>query len=178
MKNINASSSGVLIAGNNGVGSALNQFNGPMGIFIDVNNASILYVADSGNHRIQQWIIGTSTGITVAGGNSNGSGLNQLDSPRSVISDSSGILYISDTSNHRIMMWVPGASSGTVIAGISGVPGSTATTLKYPNGITFDANKNLYVADSNNFRIQKYFVCPSEFICYNRSASFSLVYML
>ncbi|CAF3390895.1 unnamed protein product, partial [Rotaria socialis] len=44
-------------------------------------------------------------------------------------------------------------------AGTSGVLGSTATTLNYPNGITFDANKNLYVADSCNFRVQKYTTC-------------------
>ncbi|CAM4979148.1 unnamed protein product, partial [Rotaria socialis] len=48
--------------------------------------------------------------------------------------------------------------------GTSGVLGSTATTLNYPNGITFDANKNLYVADSCNFRIQKYTTCAEVII--------------
>lgn len=162
MKQLNSSSTAVIIAGNNGAGSALNQFTSPMGIYIDVNNASILYVADSGNHRVQQWIIGASAGVTIAGGNSNGAALNQLNSPRAVISDSNGNIYISDTNNHRIIMWSQGATVGTVVVGITGVASSTATTLNYPNGITFDANKNLYVADSNNFRIQKYIVCPSK----------------
>ena len=159
----NTSSNGVAIAGNNGAGSASHQLNLPMGIFIDVNNQSMLYIVDSENHRIQLWIIGATSGVTVAGGNSNGPALNQLDKPRTVIGDSNGNLYISDTNNHRIVMWAQGASVGIVIAGTSGLQGSSSLLLKYPNGITFDSDKNLYVADSNNFRIQKYLVCPSKF---------------
>ncbi|CAF5097608.1 unnamed protein product, partial [Rotaria magnacalcarata] len=120
MKELNTSSTGVVIAGNNGAGNASNQFNGPMGIYIDVNNGSILYVADSANHRIQKWTIGGTTGITVAGGNSAGSALNQLNTPRAVISDSSYNLYISDTNNHRIVVWASGATVGTLLAGTSG----------------------------------------------------------
>ncbi|CAF3920164.1 unnamed protein product [Rotaria sp. Silwood1] len=133
MKQLNSSSNGVVIAGNNGNGNAANQFNGPMGIYLDVNNRSIIYVVDSSNHRVQRWIIGGTSGTTVAGGNSNGSALSQLNNPRSVISDSNGNLYISDTNNHRIVMWASGATVGILIAGTSGVSGSTATTLNYPN---------------------------------------------
>ena len=164
MQKFNASSNGIVIAGNNVAGSASNQLSNPMGIWIDVSNASILYVVDNGNHRVQQWIIGASSGITVAGGNSAGSALNQLDSPRSVIGDSDGNLFISDTNNHRIVMWAPGATTGVVVAGTSGVAGSLATTLSFPNGITFDVDKNLYVADSNNFRIQKFITCPGKML--------------
>ncbi len=177
MKKLNSSSTGVVIAGNNGAGSGLNQFNSPQGICFDVNNASILYVADSANNRIQRWIVGGTTGTTVAGGNSAGPALNQLNSPRAVISDSNGNLYISDTNNHRIVMWSSGASVGTVVAG-TGVAGSTATSLNYPNGMTFDANKNLYVADSNNFRIQKYIVCPRKLYFSRKKSSFSLMQLI
>jgi sugar lactone lactonase YvrE len=156
MKKFNSSTTGIVIAGNNGVGFASNQFNGPMGIYIDINDASILYVSDCENHRIQKWNIGETAGTTVAGGNSYGIALNQLNSPRAIIIDSDGNLYISDTNNHRIIMWTSGARAGTVVVGISGISGSTATTLNYPNGITFDANQSLYVADSSNFRIQKF----------------------
>ena len=163
MRKFNTSSSGVVIAGNNGAGSASNQLNNPMGIFIDVNNASILYVVDSGNHRVQQWTIGASSGTTIAGTTGvGGSALNQLNTPRSIIGDSDGNLFISDTNNHRIVMWTRGATAGVVVAGTNGVAGSLSTTLNFPNGITFDADKNLYVADSNNFRIQKFLVCQSK----------------
>ena len=156
MKKSNVSTPATVIAGNNGIGFDLDQFNGPMGIHMDVNNAAILYIADSINNRIQKWIIGDTTGLTVAGGNSFGSALNQLNNPMAVISDAYGNLYISDTYNHRIMMWSMGASSGTVIAGTSGVAGSTATTLNLPYGIRLDRNYSLYVADSANFRVQKF----------------------
>ena len=162
MRQFNTSSSGVVIAGNNGAGSASNQLNNPMGIFIDMNNASILYIVDRGNHRIQQWIIGASSGTTIAGTGVAGPGLNELDNPRSIIGDSDGNLFISDTNNHRIVMWTRGATIGVVVAGTSGIAGSLSTTLSYPNGIRFDANKNIYVADSNNFRIQKFLVCPGK----------------
>ena len=163
MRKFNTSSSGVVIAGNNGAGSASNQLNNPMGIFIDVNNASILYVVDSGNHRVQQRTIGASSGTTIAGTTGvGGSALNQLNTPRSIIGDSDGNLFISDTNNHRIVMWTRGATAGVVVAGTNGVAGSLSTTLNFPNGITFDADKNLYVADSNNFRIQKFLVCQSK----------------
>jgi sugar lactone lactonase YvrE len=150
---------GVLIAGGHGQGSALNQLNNPMGIYLDQVNSSIIYIADTNNNRIIMWVIGESNGTIVAGGNGVGSALNQLNSPRNVISDTLGYLYISDTSNHRIIQWYIGASSGTVIAGISGVAGSGVLQLNYPNGLTFDSQKNLYVADSTNFRAQKYLVC-------------------
>ncbi|CAF4834298.1 unnamed protein product [Rotaria socialis] len=67
-------------------------------------------------------------------------------------------------------MWDSGATVGTVIAGTSDVFRSIATTLKYANSFTFDSNKNLYVADSNNVRIQKYFTC-SGVITTNSSTS-------
>ena len=162
MKQSNTSSSGTIIAGSGTAGSTTSQFNGPMGIYIDVNNRSIVYVADSNNHRIQKWVIGGSSGLTIAGGNSNGTGLNQLNTPRAVLSDSNGVLYISDTNNHRVVMWTSGATSGIVLVGTSGIAGSTATMLNYPNGITFDTNKNLYVTDSNNFRVQMYLACTGN----------------
>ena len=51
----------------------------------------------------------------VAGGNSNGSALNQLYSPYDVVTDSSGNIYVADASNSRIVKWAPGASEGVVI---------------------------------------------------------------
>ena len=174
MEQSNSSTSGLVIAGNNGAGSASSQLNNPMGIFIDVNNASILYVVDSGNHRVQEWIIGATSGTTIAGTGVAGSALNELDSPRSIIGDASGNVFISDTNNHRIVMWARGATAGVVIAGTSGVPGPLSTTLNFPNGIAFDADKNLYVADSNNFRIQKFFSCPGKIDCLCTTDLFSI----
>ena len=43
-----------------------------MGIAVDATG--VIYVADSGNHRIQKWVPGAMAGVTVAGGNGNGAG--------------------------------------------------------------------------------------------------------
>ncbi|CAF1024799.1 unnamed protein product [Didymodactylos carnosus] len=154
------SSTGVLVVGGNGAGSALNQLSGPQKFDFDPNNSSILYIADQNNHRIQMWALGGTTGRTVAGGNGFGNALNQLAYPWDVLADVQGYLYISDTYNHRILQWLIGASSGVVLIGSSSpTAGSGAADLNYPNGILFDSYRNLYVADSNNFRIQKYLFC-------------------
>ncbi|CAF1576007.1 unnamed protein product [Didymodactylos carnosus] len=159
MKFLSNSSSGILLAGGNGAGNASNQFNLPMGIYVD--SSAAIYVADTENHRIQKWTQGSSSGTTVAGGNEMGSNLNQLSFPRNVICDTDGTLYISDTNNHRIMKWTIGASNGSVIAGISGTSGTSKIMLNYPNGIAFDSDRNLYVADSSNHRVQKFLSCTS-----------------
>ncbi|CAF2046351.1 unnamed protein product, partial [Rotaria magnacalcarata] len=80
---------GAIIAGINGVGSGSNQFSSPFGNFIDENET--LYVADSGNQRIQMWPAGVNSGITVAGiNNSSGSSLGQLSSPNAIVIDNNG----------------------------------------------------------------------------------------
>lgn len=38
---------------------------------------------------------------------------------------------------------------------MTGVNDSTATTLSWPRSVRLDSQLNLYVADSNNHRIQK-----------------------
>ncbi len=58
-------STGVVVAGNNGAGAALNQVNGAYGIWVD--SSANVYVAESGNHRVSQWAPGASAGVVVAG---------------------------------------------------------------------------------------------------------------
>ncbi|CAF2093860.1 unnamed protein product, partial [Rotaria magnacalcarata] len=72
------SQNGVTIAGGHGEGGATNQLNLPRGLFIDDDQTVV--IADFFNHRIMQWTNGgTTNGQVVAGGNGQGSGLNQLN---------------------------------------------------------------------------------------------------
>jgi hypothetical protein len=88
-----SSSIGVVIAGNNGPGSAANQLYSPFGSFIDENQT--LYVADYGNHRVQLWTAGATNGTTIAGiTGSAGSNLTQLSYPLAVIVDNNGYVSI------------------------------------------------------------------------------------
>ena len=151
--------SGMLVAGNPGLpGNSNQRLNGPYGLHLDENN-SYLYIADTGNHRIQRYSLGTvANGTTVAGGNGPGPNSNQLNGPHGVyVSKSNGDIYIADRANHRIQRWSPGASSGVTIAGQTGLQGVDATMLNSPVGVTMNMNETfLYVSDRQNHRVQRY----------------------
>ncbi len=84
---------GVIIAGNNGLGSAANQFSSPYGSFMDENRT--LYVADYDNHRVQMWPAGATSGVTVAGiTGTAGSSLTHLNGPIAVVVDNNGYVSI------------------------------------------------------------------------------------
>ncbi|CAF1676810.1 unnamed protein product, partial [Didymodactylos carnosus] len=60
-------------------------------------------------------------GLTVAGGNAQGNGINQLYYPLGFyVDDDDQTIYIADASNHRIVEWKWGATSGQVVAGGNG----------------------------------------------------------
>lgn len=151
---ISSSSSMMVVAGNNGTGSAANQFKFPSGgMFVD--SAGNVYVADILNQRIQKWAPGATVGVTVAGGNGQGSAANQLSNPRDVFVDAANNVYVSDGANHRIQKWAPGATSGVTVAGGNG-SGTGAKQLSGPRGIYVDKQGNIYIADAFNYRIQRW----------------------
>lgn len=153
--NSNSTTSGVIVAGGNGLGNAANQLYNPDEIFIDAKGN--LFVADEGNDRIQEFSSGSTSstnGITVAGGNGLGTALNQFD-PTGLYVDPSGNIYISDAQNNRVLKWAPGATSGIVVAGGNGA-GSAANQLDLPYGIFVDNLGAIYIVDARNYRVQKW----------------------
>ncbi len=150
--------SGTVVAGTGVAGSSSQQLYYPYGLYLDTNN-SYLYIADTGNSRIQRYSLNkTTNGTTVAGGNGVGSGSNQLNYPYGVcVSKKTGDIYIADTSNHRIQRWSPGATSGVTIFGSAGVNGTNATLLHGPANVILNKNETfLYVSDTNNNRVQRF----------------------
>ena len=122
-------------------GGALNEFNEPIDVFVKNDT---LYVADLKNHRIIRWDPGASEGVVVAGGNSEGSNLNQLYLPISVHVTPNGDIYVADQSNHRIVKWEPGATEGVVVAGGNG-DGQALNQLQYPRSIVLDSDNNIFI---------------------------------
>ena len=102
------------------LGSAPNQTNLPYGLAFDSLGA--LYIADSWNHRIQKVIIGTSTGITVAGqaNAAKGNDSYNLYNPIHMAFDSNDNMYVSDRLNSRVQFFTRGNLSGTTVGGITG----------------------------------------------------------
>ncbi|CAF1559363.1 unnamed protein product [Adineta ricciae] len=144
---------GTLVAGGNGEGDQLNQFNVPTFVFVDDEQS--IYVSDLWNHRVMKWRKDAQEGIVVAGGNGRGENLNQLDGPRGIIVDHEGRIYVADSDNHRIMRWSEGDEEGEIIVGGNG-QGNESNQLSYPLGLSFDGEGNLYVVDNDNHRIQRF----------------------
>jgi len=93
------------IAGGNGRGNQLNQFNTPFGICVDDQQQTI-YVADEYNHRIIKWKFGEKNGQFVARGNGEGNRIDQLNRPFNVILDKNKkSLIICDYENRRVVRW-------------------------------------------------------------------------
>ncbi|CAF4364236.1 unnamed protein product, partial [Rotaria sp. Silwood2] len=120
-------SEGTVVAGGNGMGSGLNQFNMPYFVFVDQDHA--VYVSDLFNHPVMKWKKNAKSGIIVAGGHGLGSRLEQLQNPREIVVDPSGTLYVADDTNDRIMRWTEGARQGSVV--IDGKRGSGMESIVY-----------------------------------------------
>ncbi|GAB3499066.1 hypothetical protein GCM10027341_21570 [Spirosoma knui] len=157
--NSTSATNGTTVAGGNGYGTNANQLTTPTGIYVGGGN---LYVADQANHRIQKFgpnSTSATSGSTVAGAtNSSGNALNRLAQPTGVYVDGSGYLYVADMDNHRVLKFGPNptsATSGTIVAGGNG-SGSAANQLSFPRAVFVDGGGNVYVADQNNWRVQRF----------------------
>ncbi len=154
------------VAGNvdGGVPPASSALVWPGGLVLD--GAGNLYVTDSGNSRVLKispgGVITTVAGIGTSGYSGDGGAAvsAQLNWPKDVALDSSGNLYIADTANNRIRKVSPDGII-TTIAGngsfsISGDGGpAISASLNIPSGIALDGAGNIYIGDTNNFRVRK-----------------------
>ncbi len=124
----------------------------------DLNEDLALFVADTGNHRIQKLIpdiqanyaLDPSFGTNGSIG-SFGHGQGQFSSPFDVALDEANFLYVSDSGNHRIQKFNP---SGTFLLAF-GTFGQNQGQFDAPKGLVFNSQTiELLVADSNNHRIE------------------------
>ncbi|CAM4759255.1 unnamed protein product [Rotaria magnacalcarata] len=100
-----------------------------------------------------KWV---QNGITIAGGNGAGSGMNQLSNPLGLCIDGNQTVYIADYLNHRIMEWKYGATAGRLVAGGKG-GGNHTDQLNYPVHAIIDRDRNnLIISDYMNKRIVRW----------------------
>jgi secreted PhoX family phosphatase len=92
-----------------------------------------------------------------------GTAVAALSGPFNSAFDSSGNLWVTDFANNRVLKYnapiTTGESASVVIGQTSFTTntfGTTATTLRAPNGISFDPAGNLWVVDQNNNRVLEY----------------------
>ncbi|CAF2187693.1 unnamed protein product [Rotaria magnacalcarata] len=95
-------------------------------------------------------------GLTVAGGNGQGNGINQLSYPHGLYVDDDQTVYVADQYNHRIVEWKSGATSGQVVAGGNGQR-SGDHQLSQPLDVIVDKETNsLIISDNSNKRVVRW----------------------
>ncbi len=142
---------------------------GPSGVVVD--NDGNVFVADTWNHRIEKF---DAAGKPLT---SWGSFLNLADAaapadpdpnrkfygPRGLALGPDGLLYVTDTGNKRVLIFDRnGAYQRQINSGMS--PSKVAPTVAFdragelnePIGIAVGTDGSVYVADTNNRRIQKF----------------------
>ncbi|MGZ3864771.1 MAG: NHL domain-containing protein [Bacteroidia bacterium] len=164
-------SSGIIttVAGTNAAGfsgdggpATSAQLNSPRGIAFD--NSGNLFIADSYNYRIRKVSGGIISTVAGTGASSyNGDGIAatsaNLNVPVDVTFDVSGNMYIADYYNFRIRKVNTTGTISTICglssAGFGGDGGpATTATIDGPQGLSFDAQGNLYFIDYLNNRLR------------------------
>ena len=118
----------------------------PGGIYVSPSRG--MYVDTGYTLRVDRWTLdGTSNTIVMS----------TTASCLGLFVDINDFLHCSLGAKHRVlrMSLTSTPATPTTVAG-TGTVGSTSTTLWFPNGIFVDASINLYVADCNNDRVQKF----------------------
>jgi uncharacterized protein (TIGR03437 family) len=152
----------------------------PAGLAVDPNSGD-LFVADFGNNRVLRFaspfnnpgqvqpnaVYGQPNYTTFTAAAVSAFAMNQ---PTGVAVDSSSNLWVADSGNNRILRFSAGILNNTAPVAADFVAGQpnfgggqanqggqvSANGLSAPAGIAFDAQNNLYVADSGNNRVVKF----------------------
>jgi len=135
------------------MGSGPGQFMNPRNLAVGPD--SLLYVADTGNHRIQ---VLQPDGAFVREWGSMGEGDGQFNEPWGIAVGPGGEVYVADTWNHRVQVF---DSSGLFLrkwgffASTNGELGQQSGFWG-PRAIATDSTGNVYITDTGNKRVQKF----------------------
>lgn len=133
---------------------------------VAVNAAGVLYIADTGAHRIYRrdaagrLAVVAGTGRRGFGGDGGPAARAAVAAPQDLALDAQGHLYFTDSYNHRVRKvssaGVIATVAGTGRAGYSGDGGpAVQAALNNPQGVAIDGEGNVLVADTFNHVIRK-----------------------
>ncbi len=133
------------------------------------DNLGNLYIADNSGQRIRKvntaGIISTVAGTGNLGYSGDGGPATSanLYSSWGVTPDGAGNLYIVDRANNRIrkvdalgiITTVAGGGASSSFTNVGDGGPATSAVLRLPQNVILDSAGNLYIADTNNFRVRK-----------------------
>ena len=149
-----------------GATATTSAINLPLGEATDA--AGNLFFSDSGNNRIRkvdsEGNITTVAGTGTAGflGDGGPAASAQIDNPAAIAIDGAGNIFFADSGNNAIREINGLTGIISTVAGALGQGGylgdglaAIAALLSSPKGLAFDADNNLYIADTGNNVIRK-----------------------
>src|SRR5438445_3411903 len=112
----------------------------------------IALIGFSNHHAYATPVYLSTIGVTGVSGSDNA----HFNLPRGVAVDSSGNIYVADTFNHRVQKFLStGVYKFTLgTTGVAAPPDNAH--FNYPERVTVDSSGNIYVADTDNHRVQKF----------------------
>ncbi|MCI2429917.1 SMP-30/gluconolactonase/LRE family protein [Candidatus Acetothermia bacterium] len=122
------------------------QFNEPTSVAVD--SAGNVYVADSGNHRIQKF---DPNGKFLARWGRRGASTAQFETPRGLTIDGKGDILVVDQGNDRVQKFT---NDGRFLE-LWGDSGKTEGRFDFPQDIGIDAEGNIYIVELLSHRAQK-----------------------
>ncbi|CAF1016276.1 unnamed protein product [Rotaria sordida] len=143
-------------AGTGCAGSTSDMLDQPFGIYVNINFD--LYVADTGNNRVQLFYDGEMNGRTVAG-ETLGKRF-ALNKPTSVILDADDNLFIVDSGNQRIIRL--GSDGFRCLMGCSKSSCSRPNEVCHPLTAAFDSYGNIFIANQYINGIQKFLLATNS----------------
>ena len=132
-------------------GSDNSHFNYP--IDVDVDATGYIYVADHNNHRVQVFNSSRVYVRTIGESGVAGDDFGHLRNPTAVVVGSDGRTFVASSWGDRIHAY---DSAGAYLTTIGGSYGERSGQLRDANGLALDTAGNLYVAEAENHRVQKF----------------------
>jgi len=133
------------------------RFNAPRGVAVSA--AGVVYVADTGNHKIRainnNGVVSTLAGTGVKGFKDGAANKAQFNAPVDVAVSSVGDVYVADRFNHRVRVISKGWVSTVAGSKMGMIDGTLASALlAHPSGLAVDSTNKIYIGDTNNNRVR------------------------
>ena len=132
-----------------GKGTKVGRLLNPLGLAFDP--AGNIYVADTGNNRLQKF---SSTGKVLAQIGGLGSGSQQFDSPRSVCASNGLNVWVADYNNHRVQRF--DRNLNFVFSFVANEDWDEPYQFQLPVGVVESGQGDLFVADGSSNRVIKF----------------------